>query len=364
MPDINIAYSWAVQTCNAPNVGYSQPYRNQRTINGITYYDCSSFIWYSLIAGGFDCVSAHNGSTWPMTTYDEASVLTALGFTQVPLIGMWLPGDIGLSSGHTEMVYKGGDASGVCMGAHTGNTTLANQVSIGSSSGNADYVSTASRWTSLWRYGDGGAVGYGVSIYVVAAMCGNFWQESGINPGIWEGLSVAGWDSLLHGYGLGQWTNTNGDTHGRLYRLHEFLVSNGYQEDSGNGELAFLIDENYWIPHDAYGTAYSSLTDFLASDSTDIAALTHAYNDGWEGIHDSSWDLRVEYARRCFDYIQAHANDSSITNWITGNRYLSEEERLNNAVMVYRWLSAGGGGGGTPGNLKKKMPAWMKIRYY
>ena len=47
MPNINQAYSWAVNTCNAPNVGYSQAYRNQQTIGGITYYDCSSFIWYS-----------------------------------------------------------------------------------------------------------------------------------------------------------------------------------------------------------------------------------------------------------------------------------------------------------------------------
>ena len=39
MPNINQAYSWAVNTCNAPNVGYSQAYRNQQTIGGITYYD-------------------------------------------------------------------------------------------------------------------------------------------------------------------------------------------------------------------------------------------------------------------------------------------------------------------------------------
>ena len=66
MPNINQAYSWAVNTCNASNVGYSQTYRNQQTIGGITYYDCSSFIWYSLIAGGFPCVEAichvHDGS--------------------------------------------------------------------------------------------------------------------------------------------------------------------------------------------------------------------------------------------------------------------------------------------------------------
>ena len=50
MPDINKAYSWAIETCNAPNVGYSNAYR--QTVGGITYYDCSSFINYALLAGG------------------------------------------------------------------------------------------------------------------------------------------------------------------------------------------------------------------------------------------------------------------------------------------------------------------------
>ena len=29
--NINSAYAWAVSTCNDPNVGYSQAYRNQQT---------------------------------------------------------------------------------------------------------------------------------------------------------------------------------------------------------------------------------------------------------------------------------------------------------------------------------------------
>ena len=51
MPDINRAYSWMIETCNAPRVGYSQAYRNQQTVGGITYYDCSSSINYALLAG-------------------------------------------------------------------------------------------------------------------------------------------------------------------------------------------------------------------------------------------------------------------------------------------------------------------------
>ena len=310
MPDINKAYSWAVNTCNAPNVGYSQAYRNQQTIGGITYYDCSSFINYALLAGGWETpqyAPKHN----PFTTGIEINVLLSLGFTDVSSDPEYLPGDIGWTSGHTEMCYKGGTGKGVFMGAHTSNAPLANQVSI------SDHERSFPR---RFRYGSGGASGYGCSVYVIAAIAGNLRQESNVNPGIWEGLRVGTWTELRHGYGLGQWTNTGGDTHGRLYKLHE-------------------------------------------SDSTDITHLTHAWNIGWEGIHDSSWDTRVTYAKEAYQYIVDHGNDTSITQWITGNRYLNVGEMLNNSVMLFRFFSAGGGGGGTPSKKKEKMPVWMMIRY-
>ena len=53
MPDINVAYNWEVSMCNAPNIGYSQAYRQGQTVNGITYYDCSSFQSAALTAAGF-----------------------------------------------------------------------------------------------------------------------------------------------------------------------------------------------------------------------------------------------------------------------------------------------------------------------
>lgn len=36
MPAIQAAYNWAIETCAKDNVGYSQTYRNQQTVNGIT----------------------------------------------------------------------------------------------------------------------------------------------------------------------------------------------------------------------------------------------------------------------------------------------------------------------------------------
>lgn len=265
MPSINSAYTWAVNCCNLPKVGYSQAYRNQQTVNGITYYDCSSFINYALLAGGFstpEYAPQHNA----FTTYTMPSVLLSLGFKLVNSNDL-KPGDIGLSSSHTEMCYKGGVAgvSAVFMGAHTDNAPLANQVSIGSSGGNPDYANP--NFTSFWRYGEGasGEVGYnwivgtdseyfpdyedkqknnaacifsyfyfkGWTINAIAGMCGNIMEESRFNPALVEQhLSLP---RELLGTGLVQWTPWPRDG-SVLNPLHVVFNALGYSwDDYSNG---------------------------------------------------------------------------------------------------------------------------------
>lgn len=365
MPDINTAYSWAISTCNAPNIGYSQSYRNQQTVNGITYYDCSSFIWYALKAGGFDVEAAYLSALGyaysgnAITTSSERAWLIALGFTEQNINGEWQAGDILWRSGHTEMVYTGGTGRGVTMGAHTSNTSLANQVSINSSQ------STASSWTKLYRYGSSPAVDEGISLEVISAICGNWYHESNINPGIYEGLNVVPLtdNNVYGGYGLGQWTN-NSQVHRRT-ELVTWLRSNGYADDSGEGQLAYFIHEDEWYSY-AEAAQFADLHDFLYTDITDIELLTHAFCRGWEGIHDASWDDRVTYARQCYAYIQNHAQDTSITTWVSKNDWLDSAEIFNNAVLVYRYLNgeSGGGGGGGGGTVihPTKMPIWFALR--
>ena len=36
-----------------------------------------------------------------------------------------------------------------------------------------------------------------VSVYVISAICGNWWTESGINSDVWENLQVGTWTDLL-----------------------------------------------------------------------------------------------------------------------------------------------------------------------
>lgn len=341
MPDINKAYSWAINTCNAPNVGYSQSYRNQQTVGGITYYDCSSFINYALLAGGFE-TPGYAPSNNAFTTVTMPSELIRLGFTEVDATGEYLAGDIGLSSGHTEMCYKGGQGSGIFMGAHTSNASLSNQVSIGSSSGDATYQRSFPR---LFRYGDGDAIGYGASIFVVSALAGNAWRESHINPT----LSQIGGSA----FGLFQW---DGD---RKTALLNWLSDNGYDNTDPNGQMQYLVVENDWL-----GTfdGISSLTEFLTSSSTDVESLTEAFCTCWERPGIPALEERIEFAYKALSYIQLHANDTSIVTWETEPIYLSEEQALNNAVLMYRFYSAGGGGGGTD-RKKRKMPLWMMCQY-
>lgn len=359
MPSITDSWQWAVNTCNAANVGYSQAYRNQQTVNGITYYDCSSFINYALLAGGFSTPSyapSHNA----FTTWSEPTVLSNLGFHRVT-DGTLKVGDIGVSNNnsmqHTEMVYSVSGNKGQWMGAHTDAYALPNQVSI------TTYWST--NWfDELWRYKDGAEAGddpypdddhnsgLKVSAYVIAAICGNFWTESTINPAIWESLNAQTDYTVQYvGYGLGQWTNV-GTSHGRLYNLMTFLNANGYSISDGDGQLEFLMNENYWSHADSYG--FNSLRNFLTSESKDIAMLTHAFNWCWEGIHNNTWDARVTQAENCYNYFLAHKDDTSITGWITGNRFLSYNERMNNAVMIYRWISSHIGGDPIPVKRRKR----------
>lgn len=369
MPDLSTAYSWAITTCEAPNVGYSQPYRNQETVNGITYYDCSSFLWYALLKGGFDVEAAYLSATGyaysgnAIVTANERAWLLALGFTRVPLDGVWASGDILWRSGHTEMVYEGGNGRGITMGAHTANTSLENQVSI-----NTRY-SSSDNWSEIYRYVPGSpSVETGYSLEVISAICGNWYHESNINPGIYQGLHYFDISDphTIGGYGLGQWTNNYVTGVDRAFDLYNYLTAHNYSLDSGQGQLEFFIAENVWYQTGA-ASAYSDLTAFLNSQSTDIDELTEAFMVGWEGINDGTLDARQRYAKLCYDYLLANGQNSY--EWTAGNRWLSRGEILNNAVLVYQYLSntsgGGSGGGGSPKPaivVRSRMPLYMYIR--
>lgn len=179
------------------------------------------------------------------------------------------------------------------------------------------------------------------SHYVIAAICGNWNQESGVNPGIWESLIPCPWNymhtmnPLAGGFGFGQWTNTH-TTNMRCLNLHNYCVSNGYQDGAGDGQLMFLGEEDIWNLTSPR-LSIPNLKAFLESPSTDIEALCFDFLICWEGINDGTFPVRLAAAQRFATYIQQHSNDdpSLYRECITGNRYLSDSETLHNVMYIY-----------------------------
>ena len=329
MPSINGAYTWAVNCCNLPKVGYSQAYRNQQTVNGITYYDCSSFINYALLAGGWSTPGyAPNSNAF--TTYDMEGVLQQLGFTRVT-DSIIKPGDIGVSDTHTEMCYKGGTGKAVFMGAHGRNgIALVNQLSIGSSSGDPNYERTFPR---IWRYGDGasGEVGYtwiigtdseyfedygdkqknnasciysffyfkGWTLQAIAGFCGNVMQESKFNPAL---IEVGG-----TGHGLVQWTPPTD-----LYNVLDVLYGSHDDWQDGNKQCNVIYaeyEESTGMAHRGiepqwYPSSYSSMDwKTWASSTQDPGELALIFQANYErpaSLHPE----RAEYARKWYDILK------------------------------------------------------------
>lgn len=370
MPNLNKAFQWWKNTCNAPRIAYSQKYRNQRYLPeyDVTCYDCSSFVWYGLIDGGFDCVGAYGGETWPFTTGTMGAVLVRLGFTEYRsnALNPVLPGDIFVDPGvHTEVAYQQGTPSSVVtMGAHDygppvhpdlGNTPLPDQVSINSYASNV-----GGNYAFVYRLGAGGATGYGCTAYVIAALCGNAWAESTVNSGRHQTPGTA--------YGMFQWDGS------RQTRLLQWLAQNGYSQDDPIGQLQFLVYEgetwpsDAWVPNaEASALGITNLTKFLESTSTDIRLLTRLFCNCWERPGIPRLDERYRFAELAYPYIIANGNTGDINTWFISTNALGEDQALNNSVLVYRFFSAGGGGGwpfGMPPRYPHKMPVWMMTRKF
>lgn len=163
------------------------------------------------------------------------------------------------------------------------------------------------------------------NLHVIAAICGNFYQESTVNPGVWEQLTVG-----FPGYGLGQWTD-NADT-SRRTALFNYLSANGYAQDSGEGQLNFLVDENLWIPSLITPSAYNTLTDYFNSTSTNISDLVMEWMFHWEGINDGSETTRINFAQDIYSLFLA--DDGTRWSWYSGNFLLSVQEASRNSLLV------------------------------
>jgi hypothetical protein len=337
--NIQTAFDWAVETCNKSNVGYSQDYRNEQTVNGITYYDCSSFIWYSLKAGGFDVVGAYESALWgyegnAVTTHYLEEWLLELGFKEITISNEWKAGDVLWRDGHTEMVYSGRTT----MGAHSSTYDLPDQVSINSN------PSSVSSWTKCFRYESGSSGnpfptvtkadvtsknGYltdsqmlknatyvyqyfitkGWTPNAICGMLGNMKRESNINPKLWQSLDE-GNTSL--GFGLTQWTPAT--------KLINWANSEGLDYEDIDTQLLRIEGEftgkyEQYYKTDAYPLTASQ---FIKSTQTpEYLAMAFLKNYERAGVEAS--EERTEYARYCYDYFTSFDSPSGGGSDNTGN---------------------------------------------
>lgn len=339
MPSIQQAYNWAVETCANENVGYSQEYRNQQTVKGITYYDCSSFIWYSLLAGGFDVKSANGGSSYPFWTGTQSACLRLLGFKKHSPSDPWLPGDILLRTGHTEMAFD----STRTMGAHTAKAPLPEQVSINAND-------SRDNWLELWRWENGATNEWikgnrwltigemqnnatiifnellknGFTLESICGLLGNTGGvytlgESSINPGIWQNLTP----NPVLGFGLFQWTPSTNYTN--------WADVNGYDHDDGYGQLDWLINQTVptgqWIPTSDYPETFN---EFKAS-TKDPEYLAYVFLNNFERPANRNQPDRQRNARYWYE-------------WYT-NSYVPPENPPQNG-----------------GDWSSKMPIWLYLK--
>lgn len=167
MPSLQEAFAWAEDKCEEPNVGYSQTYRRGEVVDGIQYYDCSSFIYAALAAGGFGFIPEYQ---W-FWTGNQTQAMKSVGWTEyvfqdgvisdfalrngdVLIRGAGrsdVPGDVSTDEGHTEMVWDA--ARGYTMGAHASYLPLYDQVS-------KHYIDQRKEtWFFVMRYGEGAVPG-------------------------------------------------------------------------------------------------------------------------------------------------------------------------------------------------------------
>lgn len=183
------------------------------------------------------------------------------------------------------------------------------------------------------------------SAYVVAALAGNAWRESHINPTLQQLNGTA--------FGIYQWDGSRRDA------LIAWLNENEYENTDPIGQMQYLIVENDWI---GSFDGITSLNDFLSSSSTNVASLTEGFCTCWERPGVPALQERIDFATEALEYILLHALDVNITQWeTTPQYYLSRQQALNNAVLMYRFY-------GNPEKpivrTKKAMPVWMMIRYH
>lgn len=239
--------------------------------------------------------------------------------------------------------------------------------------------------------------GIRLSMYQAAAMLGNFWVESKVNPYNYH------WNQGTYndcGWGLGMWTDTPYPYNTTLWigeEMKEWVSARYTNWWDGDGQIACIFADELKIggkyynrkvstmwtyfspaqfPQYAYlNNKYPTLSSFWAdTTNTNLEELTRAWFLKWESpgtrvVYDYSWDLRLAAANRIFAYLQEHG-DEEINDWYYEegdlHRYVFIPDQKAYDNCVHFWNVVGSGEIPPPGphpHNRKGMPVWMMIKY-
>lgn len=301
---------------------------------GLPNCTCYAYGRYAEARGAFAPLPTRNAGLW----WDLA---TRFSKGQSPRLGSvvcYNPGPSSTEVGHVAIVEViNSDGSIVISQSAYGGTYFLTETVYPANGYLSNWMSNYGYYCAGFIYND--IDGSTISPYVIAAICGCWMEESGLNPGIWESLIPCAWDFQYDytgkgGYGFGQWTNVK-TPHGRCYNLHTWVTSNGYADGDGNGQIAFMMHEGYWTARNS-SMGFNTLADFLASTSTNLDALVKDFLACWEGVPGNKLAKRQQNAREFFAYIQNHwSDDPSQYSFVSANRYLSTTETYNNLMCIY-----------------------------
>lgn len=142
----------------------------------------------------------------------------------------------------------------------------------------------------------------GYSQNAIYAILGNAQQESGINPAIWENLTI----DTSRGYGLFQWTPSTVYTN--WANQHSYAIDDGYKQlDWVDTEM----DNGYWVQRNGYNITFS---DFIHDTTHSIDWLTSAWYYNFEnpGPSDTTLPIRKQYAADWENYFQGYTPSNPV----------------------------------------------------
>lgn len=356
MGNIKKAIKWATKIANDNSYLYKLGWGHGvqfSKYNG-KYFDCSSFVSFSLYNGEF-----YSDTDMSFTTGGEYNALTSLGFTVVPF------SDIGANNLKSGMILFYSDSPY----GHTAMMISNNKLveAYGDNVSKAQQIRVADYYDASWEY-----VAYTSDIDFdigkwdkksICALLGNIYFESGCNPQIEENLGAGNVTGL--GVGLIQWSNAGSydanwnsvlkkcNAYGFLTRnprqlsaqckAIEYELFNGTIKDSGsyNKTSSYPISGNDFV----YNTKNKSIEYLTKCYSINRGEFAPRKNN-WQGVDKAKelYKILPTYNKSLEDigYENYIVEDEILGKYYGTNIYLpSDDCKLYNCKLIYDYLVSG-----------------------